>query len=377
MHDTKPEQNPKHPLKSSPKLAALVVLVMILVATPAVQVWRHYGFQIESILQARDATEPLAVAVGTQRAVVAHQGLTRRVLQGEHGEEALRRQQQTTADNGFSSLARSLALRQFDAALQETQSATSDWLALLDELAGRNLQPAASDNAHHLVVEQLVQVIDLISDSATLHGAAGRPLLEFSQAQLATVAWRAALHPSQPQEAPPKGLEARNRRAAAAWQAVQTTAGAQHNLALAHAAQRASQALRALRDRSAASASGAAGPAAQAVAAAEVALLQPWRNELGAQARTLKRTMALWMALIALQAAALVGVLVSVWGPASVGLIRGRMGPPSAAPLEPPLNFAAEGYRPQPWSPARHAASPPLGAGASPDPADSTTPKVH
>ncbi len=360
MLEPTPDPNPKRPLKSSPKLAALVVLVMILVATPAVQVWRHYGFQIQSVMQARDATEPLAIAVSTQRAVVAHQGLAHRVLLGERGEEALRRQHQTVADNGFSNLAQALALRQFDAALIEAQSAATDWMSLLDALSSRQLQAASSDTAHHLVVEQLVQVIDLVSDTASLHGAAGRPLDEYSQAQRASAAWLAALHPAGPPTALPQALAQRTRRAAAAWQAVHATAHAQRNPELAQAAQAVHQGLRSLQHLPAAQAQALAAPVVAALAAADAPLTQQWRQDLLTKSESLKHAMALWLAMIALQAAALVGVL--------RGLYRREVREPHQTPNPAALSFAAQSVAPLPvWNPPTGAQSPATAPGNATD----------
>ncbi len=349
MSPTDSPPQPKRSIKSSPKLAALVALVMLLVATPAVQVWRHYQFQIQNIVQARDATEPLALAVRTQRAVVAHQGHANQLLAGDRRAEANRRQQQTAADNGFSALARSLAVRQFDAALLEAQSATSDWMALLDALSSQQLQAAESDIAHHLVVEQLVQVIDLVSDSAALHGSAGRPLNELAHAQRATAAWlatqalaqaqavrvRASEPDGQPRIEPhikpnrllAASLAQRSRRAEQAWRSLERSAASHPDAALAQAAQQVSLAL-----RQGLEASNSA-PALAALGAADSALQRHWHQLLDQQEQALQLTRASWLALIALQACALVATLAH--------LRRRPVGAPAASPAEGELNFAA------------------------------------
>jgi hypothetical protein len=145
------------------KFAALGALGMLMVATPWVGVMREQAREIEAILGAQAALDPVARAVDVKRALLAHRAPAARVLRGQRGAEPERLERQREADHRIDELASTLQRGRFVPALEEHAALRHDWAELLTQVAARSLNAHGSDAAHDLLVEQALQIIDLVS----------------------------------------------------------------------------------------------------------------------------------------------------------------------------------------------------------------------
>lgn len=159
-----------------PRFALAVVVALALLALPCTEIWRRHGLELAAALDARQALAPAALAVQAQRALAAHRPYAAAVLSGRTEQEAERARRQHAVDGNVAALVAGLELQRLHRALAEADRLRDDWSALLEGIGRRQLDAAASDNAHDLLVEQTFVVVDLIGSTSGLAGQAARAI---------------------------------------------------------------------------------------------------------------------------------------------------------------------------------------------------------
>jgi hypothetical protein len=155
------------------RLAALGVVGALMVALPLVQVLRFQNAEVQSLLGERAGLDPVARAVEVQRGLLAHADLAADVLRGQTALEPQRLQRQGEVDGRVAALSMALLTGQWERAVQESDALRDDWMLLARQVAARSLDAGESDQAHRLLMEQTLQVIDLVGDSALPHAERG------------------------------------------------------------------------------------------------------------------------------------------------------------------------------------------------------------
>jgi hypothetical protein len=146
------------------KLAALSLAAALMVALPTAQVLRYQGLELRAAQAARAGLDPLMRATALQRALLAHRDAAREVLRGRSEREPQRRVHQGQVDDRAEALAAAVAVLAPPVAVEETNALRADWATLVRRIAARALSDGDSDDAHRLLVEQTLQVIDLVVD---------------------------------------------------------------------------------------------------------------------------------------------------------------------------------------------------------------------
>ena len=165
---------PRLPQRLRRRLAALSVVGALLVAWPLVQLLRYQGHEVQALLEERAALDPVARAVDVQRSLLAHRELASLVLRGRRAAEAPRKQRQVEVDERVAALGRTLKSGAWERAEREADALHEDWTTLVRQVLGRSIAAPESDQAHRLLMEQTLQVIDLVADTAASHaGYAG------------------------------------------------------------------------------------------------------------------------------------------------------------------------------------------------------------
>jgi hypothetical protein len=168
MPETPPPATPRRPPLKYVLLGAAGGALILL---PLGQVLRYQGAELTALAAERAALDPLALALGVQRSVIAHRDASDRVLRGRPALEAERRIRQAELDQRLRDLQDTLTAGWWMRALQETQSLAGDWRQLARLVALRQINPADSLDAHQLLMEQAVQVMDLVQAAAPAGGS--------------------------------------------------------------------------------------------------------------------------------------------------------------------------------------------------------------
>jgi hypothetical protein len=193
---------PESPTETSPqrlpqtvgkRLAALSLVGAVMVAVPLLQLLRYQGSEAESLAAARMGLDPVGRAVDVQRGLLAHRDAAAQVLIGHQNFEPERQLRQGEVDERLTSLATTLASGPWQRAISESDALREDWLSLARQFAGHSLAASESDQAHRLLIEQTLQVIDLVADAGAPHAAATvqhlQPTLAVAHA-LPRLAWQ-------------------------------------------------------------------------------------------------------------------------------------------------------------------------------------------
>ena len=191
MSESPPTARPA--ASSRHKLTALGVVAALVVALPLVQVLRYQNAELHAVLDARAGLDPVARAVAVQRGLLAHRELAAQVLEGHPALEPERRQRQTEVDDRLAALSLALASGAWERALQEAHALYEDWSALSRRVTKHALKASESDQAHRLLIEQTLQVIDLVSVATAPQAADPLGTTPTRTAQgLPSLAWRLA-----------------------------------------------------------------------------------------------------------------------------------------------------------------------------------------
>jgi hypothetical protein len=153
--------------------------------------------------------------VQVQRSLLAHRDVAALVLRGRTTLEPERLLRQTDVDERVTALSTALVSGQWERAVLESDAMREDWALLTRQLLERSVGVAESEQAHRLLMEQTLQVIDLVADGSALHARGGDgstgPALAVARALPRLTTEIAALAPA-PDEGegvgPPRGLDA-------------------------------------------------------------------------------------------------------------------------------------------------------------------------
>ena len=168
------------------RLAALSVLGALVVALPLGQVLRYQSAEMELLAAQREGLNPVTRAVDVQRGLLAHRDTTAEVLGGDQRMEPERRVRQAEVDERLAYLAVALTTGPWDRAVRESDALRDDWLLLSRDLMAGRVEAAESEQAHRLLVEQTLQVLDLLADAST-------PRAQRQGGDGTAMAWSAAL----------------------------------------------------------------------------------------------------------------------------------------------------------------------------------------
>lgn len=226
------------------RVAALGVVGALMVALPLIQVLRFHAADAEALSATRARLDPVARAFELQRGLIAHRDSAALVLGGQTRAEPERRLRQGEVDQRVAGLDAALADGLWPRAQDETAALRDDWVRLAPQIAARALSAAESDQAHRLLVEQTLQVVDLVGDLGLPYAAASavvalRPMLAAAQA-LPRLTWQLSqLAPAADSAVHPRELaaaEARLARTVGLLNAALATQGSEAMPALAEAA---------------------------------------------------------------------------------------------------------------------------------------------
>lgn len=159
-------------------------------ATPLGEVLRRQAGDLERLLAARAALDPLADTVAVQRALLTHRVTAALVLGGRPDAEPARTARRRDVDERLSTLTSTLERGRYAAAAAENDVLREDWQALAGRIGRREIDPAACERGHDLLVDQTLQIGDLVVLESGLHGAAQR-------AGVAIAPWAAARRAAQ------------------------------------------------------------------------------------------------------------------------------------------------------------------------------------
>jgi hypothetical protein len=149
------------------RLAALSVLGALVVALPLGQVLRYQSAEMEMLAAQRAGLNPVTRTVDVQRGLIAHRATAAQVLGGDTRMEPERRVRQAEVDERLAFLAVALTTGPWDRAVRESDALRDDWLLLARDLMAGRVTVFDSEQAHRLLVEQTLQVLDLLADAST------------------------------------------------------------------------------------------------------------------------------------------------------------------------------------------------------------------
>ena len=149
------------------RLAALSIVGALMVALPLGQVLRYQNADLQSLLAQRAGLDPVARAVDVQRSLLVHRDLAAQVLRGKRALEDERRVRQGEVDDRVGALAVALMNGAWERAVRESDALREDWSLLARQVLQRNLGASESDQAHRLLIEQTLQVMDLLADGSS------------------------------------------------------------------------------------------------------------------------------------------------------------------------------------------------------------------
>jgi hypothetical protein len=148
------------------RLAALSAVGALMVALPLGQVLRSETTALQVLASQRAALDPMARALAVQRGLLAHRDVAALVLRGRQALEIERRLRQRDVNDSVAAMSAVLTAGPWERAIREADALHEDWLALVRQITGRQLSVAASDGAHRLLVEQVLQIMDLVADTS-------------------------------------------------------------------------------------------------------------------------------------------------------------------------------------------------------------------
>jgi hypothetical protein len=164
------ERPTRLPARLKRNAAALSLVGATLVALPVVQLLRYQSSELDALSAGRARLDPVARAVHLQRGLLAHRDIAGQVLGGLAGLEPERQLRQREVDGRMAAMMVALATGRWDLAVGEADELHQDWRQLTQQVATHSIDPPGSDDAHRLLVEQTLQVIDLVAAAGPAEG---------------------------------------------------------------------------------------------------------------------------------------------------------------------------------------------------------------
>lgn len=165
-----PVTDRRPPARLSLRFAALATAGGLMVLLPLGEVWRYHGAELKALNAERAALDPLSQALAVQRGLLSHDPVAARVLAGRLQLEPERRLRQADVDAALWDLRGTLSAGLWTRALGEATQMTQDWRDLARRVTLRQTDAAASQASHRLLVEQVLQVMDLVTGAASPPG---------------------------------------------------------------------------------------------------------------------------------------------------------------------------------------------------------------
>lgn len=144
-------------------VATLSLVGGVLVVLPVVQLLRYQSSELDTLAAGRARLDPVARAVQVQRGLMAHSEIAAQVLAGRAMLEPDRRLRQLEVDGRLAAMMAALASGRWDLAIGEADELSQDWRGLTQQIVARSVNARDSTQAHRLLVEQTLQVIDLVA----------------------------------------------------------------------------------------------------------------------------------------------------------------------------------------------------------------------
>ena len=157
------------------RVAALGLVGALMVALPLVQVLRYQNAEIKALWSEKAGLDPVAQAVGTQRSLMTHRAISGLVLRGAADKEPERKQRQAEVDQQSALLGAAVHGGFWERAEAETSAMREDWAVLARQITARSIGAVESDQEHHLLIEQVLQVIDFVADEEPVSVGSGTP----------------------------------------------------------------------------------------------------------------------------------------------------------------------------------------------------------
>jgi hypothetical protein len=145
------------------KLLLAATLAAASISLPLTPVWRSTDAEIEALAAERALLDPLTRAQALQRSLLGHADVAARVLRGRGALEGERKLRQHSVDADLVALQATLSAGLWTRALDETHGMAQDWRSLAWHVAQRSIGSTSAWNAHQLLVEQTVLVMDIVS----------------------------------------------------------------------------------------------------------------------------------------------------------------------------------------------------------------------
>ncbi|MDP3084973.1 MAG: hypothetical protein Q8N44_14960, partial [Rubrivivax sp.] len=158
------------PRRTSPgqRMALFGIVASVMFALPAVHVLDDLGAVLAEVRAQASGLDPLRRAVALQRDLQAHRQLSDRVLRGDQTVEPQRAARQIEVDGDLSALDTQLGQMALQRARREVLAMQADWPPLAERVSERRIDAAESLDAHALLIEQTLQLIDLVADANRL-----------------------------------------------------------------------------------------------------------------------------------------------------------------------------------------------------------------
>ena len=147
------------------RLAALSLVGAALVALPVLQLLRYQTAELNALADGRAGLDPVGRTVFLQRGLLLHRDIAGLVLRGQEALEPERKLRQVEVDQRMAALMVALTSGSWEQAIGESDAQREDWLRLARQVLERGIDATASDQAHRLLVEQGLQIIDLLAEA--------------------------------------------------------------------------------------------------------------------------------------------------------------------------------------------------------------------
>ncbi len=169
MSDSQLLPSPRH------KFFAFSAVGVAMVCVPLVQVLRYQHDDLRQLDADRKLLDPVSQAVHAQFGILAHQQVSYDLLTGQPQLESTRAAVQAGVDQQLQALSAELTQGMWIHALTEARDLRQDWQTLARQVAALALTPQASNEAHTLRVEQMLQVMDLLSLPSEFENLSANP----------------------------------------------------------------------------------------------------------------------------------------------------------------------------------------------------------
>jgi methyl-accepting chemotaxis protein len=160
--------NPLRNLQLWQKFSAIGVLATAMCAVPLVQLINRQNSEIAVVKAESAGMDPVRTAIGLQRQLSAHRGLSGAALRGNEFGEADRRARAVEIDKHLATLSKQLADLGYTKMAAEAGQLKVDWDKLFAQVNKRDLAPEASFASHSALTQRNLSLLDHVADTSGL-----------------------------------------------------------------------------------------------------------------------------------------------------------------------------------------------------------------